>query len=100
MSRTVRDADLKKYERDQPERVDDGSPAGMSPDRENSMDEIFSDPLLEMIDGLDAGDSQKCIAEYLTKYRLLGVVECSNCGRLNYEGDEPVRGVEQAFGGK
>jgi hypothetical protein len=114
MSRKIHDADFEKYEGDELERVDDGCPAGMSVDhedvsggdaldlgftRENWMDKIFSDPLLDIAASLDAGEtpyrpesrdegSRKYIAEYLKKHHLLGVTECSNCGKLNYEGDE------------
>jgi len=114
MSGTIHDADFEKYEGDELERVDDDCPAGMSLDhedvsdedaldlgfaREEGMDKIFTDPLLDIVAGLDAGEtpyrpasrdeaSRKYIADYLKKYRLLGVTECSNCGKLNYEGDE------------
>jgi len=111
MSRKIHDADFEKYEGDELERVDDGCPAGKSLDyedvsdggaldlgftREECMDKIFSDPLLDSLDVSETPyrpesrdvASRKIIADFLKKHRLLGVTECSNCGKLNYEGDE------------
>lgn len=89
MSRAI----LKAHD-DRPEAADDGCPTDRSQDHEDFMDKMFSDPLLDMIADSDSGKtpqgeaSRKYIAEYLKKYHLLGTVECSNCGKVNYEGDQ------------
>lgn len=94
MSKTIRDADRAKYDGYKPERADDVCPEARGSDHEGCMDKIFSDPLLDMIAGWSDGEtpqgeaSRKYRAEYLRKYRLLGTVECSNCGEVNYEGDQ------------
>ena len=105
MSRKVHDTDFEKYEGDELERVDDGRPTGMSLDvsdgdaldtgftHEECMDKIFSDTLLNSLDVSETPyrpesrdvASRKIIADFLKKHRLLGVTECSNCGKLNYE---------------
>ena len=112
MSRTARNADFGKYEGDKPARVDDGCPTGMSLDyedvpeedslglgftREEGMETIFSDPILDIAASLDGSQtsieaSRKCVAEYFKKYPLLGVTRCSKCGKLNYEGDQHCSG--------
>ena len=81
------------------EDVSDGDALDLGFTREECMDKILSDPLLDIATSLDVSEtpyrpesrdkaSRKYIAEYLKKHHLLGITECSNCGKLNYEGDE------------
>ncbi len=77
MAGKVHGAELVPYEDNQQEREGEG------------MEQIFSDPLLDMIGAEAPGSeaSKRSIAAYLKKYRFLGAIECGKCGELNYDGE-------------